>query len=72
MTEALRSLLDWLLAHPCIHRVSAICDVDNAASARLLENCGLHRLGLLRERAVFPNISDQPRDCYSFCRIKPD
>lgn len=37
MTEALRALLDWTDAQPKIFRAWAFCDVDNPASARVME-----------------------------------
>jgi RimJ/RimL family protein N-acetyltransferase len=42
-TEAVRGLLDYLFEELQIHRVSAICDVENKASARLLERVGMRR-----------------------------
>ena len=37
-TEAVTALLDHLFGKVCLHRVRAICDVDNVDSARLLES----------------------------------
>src|SRR5919199_3543812 len=37
MTEAARALVSETLARPAIWRVWAVCDVDNTASARVLE-----------------------------------
>jgi RimJ/RimL family protein N-acetyltransferase len=39
--------------------------VDNVGSARVLEKSGFAREGLLRRWLVHPNISDEPRDCYT-------
>jgi RimJ/RimL family protein N-acetyltransferase len=43
MTEAARRLLDYLFETFALHRVCAICEVENAASARLLERLGMRR-----------------------------
>lgn len=41
--EAIRRLLDYLFGELELHRVRAICDVENVASARLLERVGMRR-----------------------------
>jgi aminoglycoside 6'-N-acetyltransferase len=41
--EAARKLLDYLFSVLDLHRVVADCDVDNAASIRLLERLGFRR-----------------------------
>jgi RimJ/RimL family protein N-acetyltransferase len=69
-TEALRPVVAWALAQPSIYRVWALCDVDNVASARVLEKVGMQREGLLRRNIVHPNISDEPRDCYCYALVK--
>ena len=71
MPEALRPVLDWALAQETIHRVWAFCDVENKASARVLEKLGMQREGVLRTWFVHPNISTVPRDCYSYSIVKP-
>ncbi|WP_431033879.1 GNAT family N-acetyltransferase [Streptomyces sp. P6-2-1] len=45
-TEAVRAVLGDLFDRRGLHRVSAVCDVRNAASARLLERVGFRREGL--------------------------
>ena len=68
MTEALRAAVDWALAQPGVYRIGAVCDVDNPASARVMEKAGLAREGLLRAWMVHPNVSDAPRDCFIYGR----
>ena len=34
------------------------------------EKSGFVREGLLRRWLLHPNISDQPRDCYSYARVR--
>jgi ribosomal-protein-alanine N-acetyltransferase len=63
MSEALGNVVQWFYAQPAVSRVWAFCDIDNAASAGLLEHLGMTREGVLRRWNVHPNISDEPRDC---------
>lgn len=70
MPEALTALTEHCLAQPEIYRVQASCDVDNLASARLLEKCGFRQEGRLERYVVHPNLGDEPRACfmYALCR----
>jgi ribosomal-protein-alanine N-acetyltransferase len=65
MTEAARFVVTWALSRPGVYRVWATCDVENVASARLLESIGMKREGVLRHWIVHPNISEEPRDAFS-------
>lgn len=69
-TEALRPLVEWALNQKSIYRVWAVCDVDNLASARVLEKVGMKREGVLRRQMLHPNISDEPRDSYCYAVTK--
>jgi len=69
-TEALRPIVRWALAQESIYRVWALCDVENGASARVLEKVGMQREGILRQNIMHPNISSKPRDSYCFGAIK--
>ncbi|MBI1813969.1 MAG: GNAT family N-acetyltransferase [Deltaproteobacteria bacterium] len=70
MTEALRAVIDAAIALPGIYRVWATCDIDNVASARVLEKAGMLREGTLRRAVVHPNLSPEPRDalCYAITK----
>lgn len=70
MTEALTEIVSWALCQDSIWRIGDVCDVDNAASARVMEKAGLVREGVLRRWIVHPNISDEPRDCLSYARVR--
>jgi ribosomal-protein-alanine N-acetyltransferase len=70
MTEILSEVATWALQQPSLFRIGAICDIENIGSARLLEKCGFIREGLLRRWLVHPNISDEPRDCFSYARVR--
>ncbi len=70
MTEAGKALVDWALKQEEIYRVWAVCDVENLASARVMEKIGMRREGILRRWTVHPNRSDEPRDSYCYAIIK--
>jgi ribosomal-protein-alanine N-acetyltransferase len=70
MTEAARELVCQTLALSCIWRVWAVCDVENPASARVLEKAGLQREGMLRRYMIHPNLSPDPRDVYLYARVR--
>ena len=63
MTEALSAAVAWARTTQRLHRLWAVCDVDNRASARVMEKSGLVFEGVLRRWAMHPNIADVPRDC---------
>jgi [ribosomal protein S5]-alanine N-acetyltransferase len=70
MTEAARAVVDWTLGRPAIYRVWAVCDVENAGSAKVLEKLGMRREGVLRRWVVHPNVDALPRDCYCYAITK--
>jgi RimJ/RimL family protein N-acetyltransferase len=70
MTEAVKGVIGWALKQPEIFRIWAVCDVDNLASARVMEKAGMQGEGRLCRWSVHPNISAQPRDSYCFSITK--
>jgi RimJ/RimL family protein N-acetyltransferase len=70
MTEAVRAVVEQALGLPHIYRVAAICDVENVASARVMEKVGMLREGVLRRAVLHPNISAEPRDAYIYARTR--
>jgi RimJ/RimL family protein N-acetyltransferase len=70
MSEAARPIVDWGLAQCGIFRIWAVCDVNNPASARVLEKIGMQREGVLRRWGLHPNVSDEPRDVYCYSIVK--
>ena len=52
-TEAAGRLLDYLFGELHLHRVRAICDVENLASAHVLERLGMRREGEFLENIWF-------------------
>lgn len=70
MNEALNAVTAWALSFPSVFRVWAVCDLDNRASALLLERNGFTQEGILRQWSLHPNISDVPRDCYCYAKTR--
>ncbi len=70
MAEALAEVAGWALAQPPVFRIGAVCNVENPGSARVMEKAGLAREGVLRRWAVHLNIGDEPRDCFSYARVR--
>ena len=70
MTEALTEVTRWALAQPGVWRVGDVCDVENIASARVMEKAGMTCEGVLARWLAAPNLSDEPRDCLSFAKVK--
>jgi RimJ/RimL family protein N-acetyltransferase len=69
-TEAVHAVVDLALVQPAIYRVWAVCDLENPASARVLEKAGMQREGVLRRWSLHPNVSDVPRDCLCYAKVK--
>jgi ribosomal-protein-alanine N-acetyltransferase len=69
-TEALRAVCAWTDAQKDVFRVWAVCAAGNPASVRVLEKAGMTREGTLRRWAVFPHLSGEPQDCFSYARVR--
>jgi len=69
-TEAARRVMECLFTDGAVWRVCATCDVDNLASARVLEKIGMMREGKLRRFVIRPNIGSQPRDSFIYARVR--
>ena len=70
MSEAAQALTEFALQQSAMYRVWAVCDVDNTASARVMEKIGMTREGLMRRGVLHPNISSEPRDCWVYAKVK--
>lgn len=70
MSEAAAAVVELALAEPGIYRAWAVCDVDNRASARVLEKAGMALEARLRRYAVHPNLGREPRDVLLFARTR--
>jgi len=70
LPEALKAIIKWAFTEDEIFRVWAFCDVENVSSARVLEKSGMKREGILRRWIKISNLSEIPRDCYSYSIVK--
>jgi RimJ/RimL family protein N-acetyltransferase len=70
MTEAVKAVTSELFNDPDICRVWAVVDLENPASARVLEKAGLRCEGILRRWSLHPNLSEMPRDCWSYAIVR--
>ena len=70
MSEAAEEIVSWALGQSQLYRVWAVCDVENLASARVLEKAGMEREGVLRRWIKHPNVSREPRDCYCYAKVR--
>jgi ribosomal-protein-alanine N-acetyltransferase len=61
-TEVACAIRTWFESADGVYRLSALVDVDNPASFRVLEKAGFAFEGILRRYALHPNISNEPRD----------
>lgn len=69
-TEAAQALVDRAFNEWGVYRVWAYCDVDNPASARVMEKVGMTREGILRRFALHPNVSPEPRDVLVYAKVR--
>lgn len=70
MTEALAAVAEWAMQEEAIWRLGAVCDVENLASARVMEQAELMREGVLRRWILHPNVSPEPRNCFGYARVR--
>ncbi len=68
-TEAARALIAFGFDRLALHRIWATCDVDNVASARVLEKLGMRREGHLRQSV---RRRGEWRDCYLYAILEPE
>ena len=71
-TEAVRAVMDMAFSLANVCRVWAVCDIDNRASARVLEHVGMTREGVLARFEIHPNISKEPRDVMCYAKVPAD
>lgn len=72
MPEALEMVCSAAFEDPRIARIQALCDEENARSARVMEKVGMKYEGRLRSYGHHPNKSEQPRDCLMYSLIRGD
>lgn len=65
-TEVCRAMLPLLCRERGVYRIQSFVDAENAASARVLEKCGLIEEARLPKWFKFINQGDTPKDCILF------
>lgn len=68
-TEAAVALLEFGFGRLGLHRIVATCDVDNAASARVLEKIGMRREAAFREDSL---MRGDWRDSYLYAILEDE
>lgn len=66
MTEALNKVLENAFTNTIIKSIEAFCDVENKASARVLEKVCMKLIKRVKDYVSHPNVSDEPRDCFLY------
>lgn len=70
-TEAARVVFEWLRSLPGVVRIQATTDIDNVASARVLEKLGMSREAILHRWSRRPNLPGQPvRDALLYAWVR--
>ena len=67
---ALAIWIEWALDQDGIWRADACCDVENPASARVMEKTRMTFEGVLRRWSVHPNGGPEPRDCRFYAKVR--
>jgi [ribosomal protein S5]-alanine N-acetyltransferase len=69
-TEAARAFVAAVMDDPRFWRVQAFCDVENRASARVLEKAGLTFEATLKRYLIMPNLSPLPRHMLCYAKVR--
>lgn len=69
-TEALRTVVDRILDMPGMFRVWGVCDVENTASARVMQKAGMEKEGILKRFIIHPNTGLEPCDVFCYAKVR--
>lgn len=72
MTEAVKSICEFMIKELGFYRVEAVCNVENNSSSRVLEKAGMKYEGTLRGRALNTNSHGNPGDLKIYSFIQTD
>ena len=67
MSEATRAVVVWGFDQMNLHRIEAMCYIENPGSYRVMEKCGMQREGLLRG---YMRKNGEFKDLYIYAIIK--
>ena len=65
-TEAAVAMLAQVITQKGIFRIGTFVDMENSASIKVLQKCGLVEEARLEKWFHFPNQNDEPKDCVLF------
>ncbi len=69
-TETVKTFIDLLFKIKEIKMVRSFCDVENIASAKVMQKSGMEYQKTLSKHVVHPNISSKKRDCFLYAITK--
>lgn len=73
MTEALKGVFEAAFGVLGLHRLHAVCDVDNAAMIRVFEKCGMRREGRMVQRGKSRPEAETPWfDQYGYALLREE
>lgn len=72
MPEANKRVINYLIEECNIYRVEAVCNIENEASARVMEKSDMKFEGILRGRALNLNSEGNPGDLKIYSVIPSD
>jgi RimJ/RimL family protein N-acetyltransferase len=65
-THLLHELIAYLFQKTDLTFIQSFCDIDNIASARVMEKAGMKKKGILPEYILHPNRSPKPVDVFLY------
>lgn len=71
MTEAAQAVIHCAWGDPSVWRVYAYANVDNAASRRVMEKCGMRHEGIARRAVRQPQFAE-PQDVANYAIVRDD
>ena len=73
MTEAMRGVLDLAFDDLKLHRIHAVCDVDNEAILHVLDKCAMRREGrMVRRGKARPEAPEPYFDQYGYAILREE
>ncbi len=72
ITEALKRVIQYLIQEIGYYRIEGVCNIENTASARVMEKAGMVLEGTLRGRALNLNEAGNPGDLRIYSILSSD
>jgi ribosomal-protein-alanine N-acetyltransferase len=71
MSEAVQAIIKHCFDDLGLERLEATCDLENMASARVMEKCGMIREGIVRS-GYYSQVLKEYRDVYLYAIVRSD